>query len=295
MRNVVLFLMLSVLIFTSCNEESRILSKFESRFNAKEYSLASTYIYSADHPSFSFFLNEVKDNSPNLLIKSKSTKKAFVNGALAIVADFQLINSSKRDQNFFRSIGYKLSDNYVFSDTIYVKETSEGKKLSFNWGLKRVDENDYLLAHISGDGSVERLNIRRSPSTQSKIIGKLEKGNDVIITNVGIEKGWEHCYKVNSEGDIYEGYVYNNQLGKKTSSFFALGIFESVSLTVAVIIIAVICVILAAGSFISSLLLNGAPMLGFIILAASILGLIYTAYQMLEKIIFELFIINLPY
>ena len=43
------------------------------------------------------------------------------------------------------------------------------------------------------------------------------------------------------------------------------------------------------------LMISAIPVGGIIIVVGCILGLLYTVYQLLEKILFEMFIINLPY
>ena len=74
-----------------------------------------------------------------------------------------------------------------------------------------------------------------------------------------------------------------------------MGIFDSMGLILALIIIIVIAVpVYFLGSIAQSILsLN--PLLGVVICIGLILGVLYVIYQLLEKILFELFIINLPY
>ena len=284
---------IATIFMVSCNHEERNLKKFESRLNAGEYDCASVYLYDGDLPSFSFFCNELRKKNPNLLIKQKSCTNGTVDGNEALFAEFELVNSSKAVRQYFTNIGYKLSPEHTFKDTILIRESNEGKKLSFNWGMKHNDENSYQLAHITGK-DVEELNIRKSPNDQSSIIGKLHKGDDILIDNTGEEAQWVRGYMVNSKGDIISGYIQNTQLGKKTSSFFSLGLFDSMTLLGAVLVFVLICVFFVFGSSIF-LMISAIPVAGIIITVGCILGLIYSAYQLIEKILFELFLINLPY
>lgn len=278
------------LVLMSCDSDIRSLKKFESRLNACEYSCASIYLYNGDLPNFSFFVNEVHNG--NLMINLVNSEKIELDGTEAIVADFKLVNASNRILNYFNSIGYKVT-NDTFRDTIRIRQTNDGNRLSFNWGLKSSDENHYKLAYIAGD-SIETLNIRNAPTTKGKIIDKLQKGNDILINYKEEHGNWKHCYSVNKDGNVVDGYVSDKHLGIQNSSFFELGLFDSMTVTVAVIVLVVIVVFFVFGSSIIAML-SSIPVAGIIIVIGAILGLIYTVYQLLEKILFELFIINLPY
>lgn len=282
-----------VLFLASCSQEQRDLKKFEGRLNAGEYACASVYLYDGDLPSFSFFCNEIRKKNPNLLIRQISCTDGIVDGNSVLFAEFELVNSSKAVRRYFNNIGYELSPDYTFKDTIIIRETNDGKKLSFNWGMKHNDENSYQLAHITGD-NVEKLNIRKSPDVQSLVVGKLNRGDDILIDNTGEDAQWVHGYMVNSNGDIVSGYIQNTQLGKTTSSFFSLGIFDSMTLLGAILVFVLICVFFVFGSSLFAMV-SSIPVAGIAITIVCILLLIYSAYQLLEKILFELFLINLPY
>lgn len=287
-----LFFIILTFILTSCNNDIRNLKKFESRLNAEEYSCAAVYLYEGDLPNYSFFINEIRDENSNLMIKLNKSEEITDDGLEAIVADFELVNASSKTINYFKNIGYDIA-NDSFRDTIRIRQTAEGDRLSFNWGLKTTEENHYRLASIVGE-EVETLNIRSIPSIKGRIIRKFEKGHDILIDNLDTEGNWRHCYWVNNDGDISDGYIYANNLGTSDSSFLDLGLFDSMTLTVAVIVLVVIVVFFVFGSSLFGMI-AGIPGVGIIIIIAAILGFIYTIYQLLEKILFELFIINLPY
>ena len=61
------------------------------------------------------------------------------------------------------------------------------------------------------------------------------------------------------------------------------------------VIVLVIVVLVFGGIHLIASAFMAIPVGGILLLVGSILGLIYCAYQLLEKILFELFIINLPY
>ena len=72
------------------------------------------------------------------------------------------------------------------------------------------------------------------------------------------------------------------------------GIFDSLGIVLSVVILLVVGV-LPFGLMMIADALTGRGCMGYIILVGLILGLIYVFYQLLENILFELFIINLPY
>ena len=146
------------------------------------------------------------------------------------------------------------------------------------------------MASISAE-DVEWMNIRTDSSTNSQIIGKLGKGNDILIEAEGND--WSRCYIVNNS-QIQTGYIYTGYLSVKESAFSSLSIFDSMSLLVAMIVIVVICVplYLLRGA-VESIMMSGCTGMASAVLL--ILALLAVIYQLIEKILFELFIINLPY
>lgn len=99
---------------------------------------------------------------------------------------------------------------------------------------------------------------------------------------------------VDKDGNVIDGYVIDTNLSVQKSSFFDLNLFDSMTLTVAIVILVVIVVFFVFGSSIF-MMFSAIPGVGIVVIIGSILGLLYTVYQLLEKILFELFIINLPY
>ena len=280
------FVMLSLYSCTNLNNDRR-LKKFVSRFNAEEYACASTYIYPDDRMHLAFFANEVRNKVPNAFIEieDSETKDDYV------VATLKWKNANGFLRNYFANIGKPLDENDVLVDTIMVKETLDGDCFSFDWGSPDINTEKLRLASISEE-NVERMNIRAGAGKGSKIIGKLEKGSDILIEDNG--KGWSKCYVVNEESKVQEGYIYTANMSVKESAFFSLGIFDSMSLLVALMVIVVICVpLLIWHDFIGALFQAGCS--GMVAAVALILILLYVMYQLVEKILFELFIINLPY
>lgn len=280
------FVMLSLCSCTSLNNDRR-LKKFISRFNAEEYACASTYIYPDDRMHLAFFANEVRKKVPNAFIEieESETKDDYV------VATLKWKNANDFLRNYFANIGKPLNENDVLVDTIRVKETLDGDCFSFNWGSPDINTEKLRLASINEE-NVERMNIRAGAGKGSRIIGKLEKGDDILIEDDG--KGWSRCYQVNNESKVQAGYIYTANMSVKDSAFFSLGIFDSMSLLVALIVIVVICVpLFFLRGVVESIMNSGC--IGMSACVLLLLVLIYVIYQLIEKILFELFIINLPY
>ena len=283
---VLTLVVLSLCSCTSLNNDRR-LKKFVSRFNAEEYACASTYIYPDDRMHLAFFANEVRKKVPNAFIEieDSETKDGYV------VAKLKWKNANDFLRNYFANIGKPLSETDVLIDTIWVKETLDGDCFSFDWGSPDLNTGKLRLASITEE-NVERMNIRAGAGKGSRIIGKLEKGDNILIEDNG--KGWSRCYQVNNESKVQAGYIYTANMSIKESAFFSLGIFDSMSLLVALIIIVVICVpLFFLRGVVESIMNSGCVGMSACVLL--LLGLIYVIYQLIEKILFELFIINLPY
>ena len=278
--------LLSLCSCTSFNNDRR-LKKFVSRFNAKEYACASTYIYPDDRMQLAFFANEVRKKVPNAFVEIEESEIE----DNYVVAKLKWKNANDFLRNYFAHIGKPLDEEDVLIDTLRIKETMEGDCFSFDWGSSELNTEKLRLASISAE-NVERMNIRAGAGQGSRIIGKLEKEDDILIEDDG--KGWSRCYWVNDNSQVQRGYIYTANMSVKESAFFTLGIFDSMSLLVALIIIVAICVpLFFLRGVVESIMNSGCVGMSACVLL--LLGLIYVIYQLIEKILFELFIINLPY
>lgn len=283
--------LLAVILLSLCScsslSEGRRLKKFVSRFNADEYACASTYIYPDDRMQLAFFANEVKDKVPNAFIEIEDYEVE----DNYIVAKLKWKNANDFLRNYFSNIGMPLEEGDVLVDTFNIKETVDGNCFSFNWGSPELNTEKLRLASISAE-NVERMNIRAAAGKNSQIIGKLEKGDNILIEDNG--KGWSCCFLVNDNSQVQKGYIYTANMSVKESAFFTLGIFDSMGLLVALIVIVVICVpLFYLRGVVESIMQSGCFGMGACV--ALLLGLLYVIYQLIEKILFELFIINLPY
>ena len=278
--------MLSLCSCSSFNNDRR-LKKFVSRFNAKEYACASTYIYPEDRMQLAFFANEVRIKAPNAFIeiKDSETKEGY------LVAKLKWKNANDFLRNYFSNIGKPLVEDDILIDTLIIKETLDGNCFSLDWGSQELNTEKLRLASISAE-NVEWMNMRDGAGNDSRIIGKLKKGNDILIEDDGA--GWSRCFMVNDSSQVQKGFIYTANMSVKESAFFTLGIFDSMGLVVALIVIVVICVpLFYLRGIVESILQSGC--VGMAACVVLLLVILCVVYQLVEKIFFELFIINLPY
>jgi len=283
---------LCLLCFTSCSNDGRLLKKFIGRMNAKEVNASSKYVYPADHASLYFFNEEVLKKTPNLLLKVVEKENVIVDRQKGVAVKIECKNVSQFFVNYMQNLNM-LDENNCIVDTIFVKETEKGDKITFSWA-KIQGENLYLASIDEIQNNVSSLNIRSDKSEKSDILGKLTMDKKIVIDAYSEDPDWVQCFTIDHTCNIVQGHIKKSPALKQNSLFFSLGIFDGLSLLVAVIILFVIAFpILYLGSIVR--ILFGAGIGGIIACIALVLGLIYTAYQLLENILFELFLINLPY
>lgn len=282
---VALFFALSMI---SCSEGENMLKKFESRLNADEFDCAASYIYDGDNPTFTFFVDEILKMNKNLIIEIEESDNEDVNGEEVVIAKFRLKNTNNKVNSYFEHLGYHV-ENGCFTDTIRLRETVDGKKLSFKWGIRNTDDEILRVAKfVSDDNAAKELTVNIKNGGMRTL-----KGGDEVIVDTQ-EGSRLRGYVVDDEGIIREASVPNTQINLNNKSYSTLGIFDSMGLLTAVIILVVVVLLFGGISTLASAFV-AFPFGGILILVGSLLGLLYCAYELLEKILFELFIINLPY
>ncbi|MDR1182804.1 MAG: hypothetical protein LBL13_12580 [Bacteroidales bacterium] len=265
--------------------------------NAREVNAASKYIYPADHARLYFFNEEVLKKTPNLLL-TVIEKKDFIllDGQEGVIAKIKCDNISPFFLNYMQNLNMLDKDNCI-SDTIFVKKTGDGDKITFSWA-KIKGENLYLasIAEEKDDikYNVSSLNIHSGKSESSSIVSKLTKNKKIVIDEYSEDPNWVQCFTIDNNCHIVQGFIKKNPALQENSLFFSLGIFGGLSMLITVIILVIIAFPLV---YVRSIveIFSGMPVIGIVLSIGLILGLIFTAYQLLENILFELFIINLPY
>jgi hypothetical protein len=282
-----LFLCLCLIFCCSCSNDGRLVKKFIKRVNAKEVNAASKYIYPGDHANLYFFNEEVLKKTPNLLLKIIKKENIIVDGQKGVTVKIECKNTSQFFVNYMNNLNM-LDNNNCIVDTIIIKETEKGKKITFDWA--KIQGENLYLASIKG----EQLDIHSGKSKESKIIDRLTMDKKIVIDEYSEDPAWVQCFTIDHKCNIVQGYIKKDPSLEKNPLFFSLGIFDNLSLLVAVIILVVIAFpIFYIGSIVQALL--NIPNGGVLACVGLILGLIYIVYQLLENILFELFLINLPY
>lgn len=284
-------------IFQSCQSYSdgRMLKKFISRFNAEEYSCAATYVYPGDRMNVAFFAKEVKKLAPNTFLKLEDYETQQSGETRYINATLKWENTTPALRNYFKSIGHSLDNEGRQRVKLKVRDTTDGETISFIWGIPNVLSDNLWIASVKEkDGKpLNKVWLYDSPSNKAKQIGEMD--HDVIVAQEG-ESEWIPVYEVDNNGNVTKTFMHkSNDVTLDRTAYFSLGIFDSMGLILAlIIIIAIIVPIYYLGSLTTSLF-SSLPGAGPVICIALILVILYVIYQLLEKILFELFIINLPY
>lgn len=295
-----LYLLLVVLsgLMQSCQSYSdgRLLKKFLSRFNAEEYSCAASYVYPGDRMNVAFFAEEVKKLAPSAFVKLDGYHTEEIGDERFINATLKWENATPALLNYFNSIGYPLNKNGEQSVKLKVRDTNDGEMISFVWGVPDVLSDNLWCASLKEDSNnktPKEVNIYDAPTKKANVVGKME--HKLIVTHED-DDNWLSVYEVDKNGDIHKSYIKKSEdISLDQSAYFTMGIFDSMGLILALVIIIVIIVPIYYLGSISSTIFSSIPVAGPLIIIGLFLFILYIIYQLLEKILFELFIINLPY
>ena len=284
-----LLLAVTLLCLCSCNNDKRVVKKFVKRMNAREVNAASKYVYPADHAALYFFNEEVYSKSPNTFFTIKERQKSIIDGQRCVIVKLECINTSRFFQNYMINLG--LLNNNIIVDTIYIRQTDKRKCISFDWA-KIKGENLKLAAMPKEARGI--VNIHSGMSENHEIINKLNENQKIVIDEYSDHPEWVKCFAINHQCHIVEGYINNKYIESEDILFFSLGIFDSLGVILAMVILVVLGIpVFYLRSIVSAF--SNLPVQGVVLCVGLILGLLYVIYQLLENILFELFLINLPY
>lgn len=285
-----LLLLLSFSIFSSCSYDGRKVKKFISRVNAREINAASKYIYPGDYAKLQLY-TEVLEKTPNMFMKLRKKNNIKHDGRKGVRVEIEIINPSPYYLNYLKRMNLlDLSGQVV--DTIYIRETNNGRKISFNWA--QIEGENLKLATVKTISKDQSVNIYSEMGTGYSVIHKVHNGQNIIINDYSEDPKWIQCFATDSLCNTVEGYIDRSAIMSVEPEFFPLSIFDSLNVALAFIILLVVSAIpLFLMSIVDVFTQKGA--VGCLILVAPILGCLYVIYQLLENILFELFIINLPY
>ena len=280
----------AMVVLTGCSErpnDGRMVEKFLSRLNAREYSCASQYIFPGDHPKLKLYA-EVMTKNHETFLKLISKENTVVDGQAAVKVRLESVNPTPYFKNYMEAVGV-LKENGIIEDTWIIRETVDGKSLSFNWA--QVQGENLVLAALAGGSDIA---VYRSPSQNSAQINTFKAGEKVIVNNYPADAMWLKCFKTDVNCRVIIGYIERDEINTVNGKFFNLSIFDTLSLLVAGLLFVVFGLLFFLIRLIVEAL-TGAGCLGWLMIVVLLLGWLYTLYQLLEKILFDLFIINLPY
>lgn len=285
-----LLFLLAYILLAGCGErpnDGRMVEKFISRLNAREYSCASQYIYPGDHPKLKLFA-EVMTKNPETFFKLISKENTTLDGKDAVRVKLQCVNPTPYFQNYMGALKV-LDQDGIIEDIWLICETVDGKSLSFNWA--NIKGENLMMAELDDE---ETIPVYRSQSKNSTEINTFKARDKVIINDYPADSPWVRCFKTDDNCRLINGYIERDKITTSDGKFFKLNIFDTLSLLIAGILFVVFGFLFYLIRLIVEALM-GTGCLGWIMIPCLVLGWLYVLYQLLEKILFELFIINLPY
>ncbi len=254
--------------------------------NAQEVEKASFYVYKGDYPKMLLYDNFVKSCSPQLHMNIVDKENIRIEGCPAIVATIECKNYSQMYKQYMQSVGLWQEEG-IIRDTMRIMDTQDGRRLSFDW-CKISGDN---LAYVSIGSSFQ---IRKEPSMQADVVTSQSCYVKGVVDRNDIANGFVKCFFFSS-GEMVSGYVPQQNVYAKQDNtpFYALTWWQYVGILFGIVLfigVAVPFFLLRSAIEVFS----GSPQSWIVILGA-ILGVLYCLYQLLEMLLFELFLINLPY
>lgn len=283
----ILSLLLILTILTSCNSNERMVKKFIKRINAREINSASKYLWPEDHASLYVFNQRFLQNDELTTFEIEEVSE----NNEVITAKINLLNAKDDLKNYFNSLG--LLDGNRLNLTFKKRKTEESNYISIQF-----PSNDCGLPQKLKRSSVqtEILNLRSGPGLGYAVKKQAKQNEDLLIDAGYTNEGWRKGYDFDENGNLQTFYFSSNLSDEKEISFFTLGYFGTASLIILgllgiLIWFLVYPLVLFGGIFRAA---GEAPQMALILLALMV-GSMYFTYQLLENMLFELFLINLPY
>lgn len=277
--------LLGLLLFTSCNSNERMVKKFIKRINAREINSASKYLWPEDHASLYVF-NE------RFLADDKLTtfdiKEVNENGS-SVTATIDLLNAKEGLKAYFDSLGML-----------------NGNTLSLTFTTRKTEEADYISIQFPWDDcglpaklkrssvQTEALNLRSGPGLGYPVQKVVKQNEDLLIDADYVNNDWRKGFVFGDNGQVETLYFSSKLSDEEELSFFTLGYFAAFTLAL-MCVLGVISIIISGALFIFSFKAMEDSFGFALVLFGLFLGVFYFAYQIIENMIFELFLINLPY
>lgn len=277
-RNLLFCITLLSLIVTSCHYDGLKINKTVDRINYHEIDLASKYVYPGDHASLFLFDNEALALAPNLeleIVKKKNYKNA--QKEKFVITTIKCRNTTKFFEDFVKKNNLS-KDGKTIIDTIAIKHTQKKKYIGFDWGIRH-SEPENMFPYLTH----EEVPVYADMSTSSQKLISIPTERKIVCKRLGQDTTWYECFFILPSGERQNGYInYHN--GQKLGSYFTLGFVESLGIIILLIVTLVFVII-------PIVFMKIHPVVGIICVFVSI----FLVYNILAHILFELFLIHLPY
>lgn len=279
---------LCLLLLTSCDNNEKLVKKFFKRLNAREVNAASSYIYPEDHPYLYVFSEQFLKNNKVTDFELTGINLYEKTDTPYIVVNLRCNNCSEPLKKFFEENFQMKPEN--ITDTIFIKTVDGNNCLSFRWKAKNCPPHLKKATVRNGP-----LNVRCGPGKEFAVVTTLQVNDDILVDDSYNNPLWRKCILFEKEGAMKFGYIASRLSDIKEISFFTLGWFEKVGLLlaslIALFVLFIVFILLLTTIFRSG---SDNSNFGCILFGVLILIVILT-YQIIEGVVFELFMINLPY
>ena len=274
---------------TSCNFDKRKVKKFFKRLNAGEVNSAASYIISDDQANLYYFNNQYWTGNGSGF-KILEMERQMIGEKPCVIVKLNCNNCSDDLLTYFKNKNM-LSEN-IITDTIFVKKVNGDKYLTFDLGGYDPQLSKVLRLAQAKSNSV---NIRSGPGVGYSIISTLKKSDEVTIDDGFINSEWRKCIFTDETGELTVGYIASSLTEIKEESYFELGWFGKLGLLVASIIALVVLIVVFPLMLTTIFRTVGDNAVFALILFGVLIVIVLLTYEIIEGVLFELFLINLPF
>jgi uncharacterized protein YgiM (DUF1202 family) len=278
-----------LIVTTSCNFDKREVKKFFKRLNAREVNSAASYIISDDQANLYYFNNQYwSGNGSDFEILEM--ERQMIGEKSCVIVKMKCNNCSEDLLTYFKN--KKVLKEDIITDTIFVKKINGDKYLTFDLGGYDPQLSKVLRVAQAKSNSV---NIRSGPGIGYSIISTLKKSDEVTIDDGFINSEWRKCIFADEKGELTVGYIASSLTEIQDVSYFQLGWFGKLGLLGASII-ALVVLIVVFPLMLTTIFRTAEDNAVFaLILFVVLIAIVLLTYEIIEGVLFELFLINLPF
>jgi hypothetical protein len=286
---------ISILLFSillqSCNSDERKIKKFLNRLNHREMNQAAEYIWPLDYGKLYVFNQRFLQNNQLMSLDLEDCNPIENDGNKSYIVKIKCNNCSKATLKYFKEIG-KYANGFIL-DTIDIKIAHENEYISFNWGWDTtlVSEN-ITCSKVLND----ELSLRLKPKKKNDIFLTSHVGDEIMVDNEYINPNWKKGFTIDENQNLNIVY-FSKELSKfEEIKFFQLSWFDSISIVYVSILAIIVLVIIYPLLFLALARTGASGAFDFAFKLFVLLIIIsLVVYQIIERALFEWFIINLPY